>query len=148
MKTIQINKNNGFSLIEILVVMAIVGMLSQMTYWMYNMYVIRGQVSETFNLVTAPQRAVTMYYNEKGAFPTTLTDVSNTNFSTGKYIAEINLVEGASPTVLEVKFGNNANAEIAGQSILFIASESINNTVVWECQNATLNNAYTPSICK
>ncbi len=64
------NKNTkGFTLIELMIVVAIIGILAAIALPQYNNYVARTQVAEAFTLVGTVKQALTLYYQESGEFP-------------------------------------------------------------------------------
>ena len=72
-------KQKGFTLIELMIVVAIIGILAAIAMPQYNKYVARTQVAEAFTLLGPVKQALTLYYQETGKFPgspehTTLAD--------------------------------------------------------------------------
>ena len=64
------NKNaKGFTLIELMIVVAIIGILAAIALPQYNKYVARTQVAEAFALLGPVKQALTLYYQENGKFP-------------------------------------------------------------------------------
>jgi len=62
-------KQKGFTLIELMIVVAIIGILAAIAMPQYNKYVARTQVAEAFVLLGPVKRALTLYYQENGKFP-------------------------------------------------------------------------------
>jgi type IV pilus assembly protein PilA len=62
-------KQKGFTLIELMIVVAIIGVLVAIAIPQYNQYVARTQVAEAFALLGPVKQALTLYYQEKGEFP-------------------------------------------------------------------------------
>ena len=66
----QMNKNaKGFTLIELMIVVAIIGVLAAIALPQYKQYVARTQVAEAFALLGSVKQALTLYYQENGEFP-------------------------------------------------------------------------------
>ena len=64
------NKNaKGFTLIELMIVVAIIGILAAIAMPQYNKYIARTQVAEAFTLLGPVKQALTLYYQESGEFP-------------------------------------------------------------------------------
>ena len=64
------NKNaKGFTLIELMIVVAIIGILAAIALPQYNKYIARTQVAEAFTLLGPVKQALTLYYQENGNFP-------------------------------------------------------------------------------
>ena len=62
-------KQKGFTLIELMIVVAIIGILAAIAIPQYNQYVARTQVAEAFALLGPVKQALTLYHQEKGEFP-------------------------------------------------------------------------------
>ena len=62
-------KQKGFTLIELMIVVAIIGILAAIAMPQYNKYVARTQVAEAFTLLGPVKQALTLYYQESGKFP-------------------------------------------------------------------------------
>ena len=66
----MINKRHGFTIIELMIAIAIVGVLAAIAISAYQDYIKRAKVSEGIVLASQAKIAVTEYYQNKGAFPT------------------------------------------------------------------------------
>ena len=67
-------KQQGFTLIELMIVVAIIGILAAIAIPAYQDYTIRAQVSEGLNLSAGAKAAVAEYFMDSGNFPTTNTE--------------------------------------------------------------------------
>src|SRR5271156_2242393 len=93
MKTLQ----KGFTLIELMIVIAIIGILAAIAIPAYQNYTIRAQVTEGLSLAAGWKTAISEYYAQNGAFPTGSTtaaagaagSVSVTGASSGKYVSAV-----------------------------------------------------------
>ncbi|HEY2418981.1 MAG TPA: pilin [Steroidobacteraceae bacterium] len=142
MKTMQ----KGFTLIELMIVIAIIGILAAIAIPAYQNYTIRAQVTEGLNLADGWKTSVSEFYAQNGTFPASVTNTaasaSNTvmyalGASTGKYVSGITVVKGA----ITVTYSNTApyvaNKAIAGQTLALTPYLSANNDIVWVCGLAT-----------
>ena len=102
----------GFTLIELMIVVAIIGILAAIAIPAYQDYTIRAQVTEGVNLMAGAKAAVTEVYNDSGAFPTSNPTAGLPNKASikGSYVSG---VEVTTSGVIVATYGNKANSNIA-----------------------------------
>lgn len=88
----------GFTLIELMIVVAIVGILSAVALPAYQNYVIRAKLSRVQSTLYPIQTALAMYYQENAAFPNDVID-SNTLAAPGNLWTSIGLISGTAPSL-------------------------------------------------
>ena len=140
------NFQRGFTLIELMIVVAIIGILAAMALPAYQTYAIRAQVAEGLSLAGPLKNAVAAFYIDKGLYPVDNADagVEAANGYSGRYVNSIS-IRGA---VISIQYGNNANAQIADEAVTLTATGSLG-SVGWDCESAgTILNAYLPSACR
>jgi type IV pilus assembly protein PilA len=146
---------HGFTLIELMIVVAIIGILAAIAIPAYQDYTIRSQVSEGSVLADGVKTALTEFYNNKGTWPTVAASAGLEGSASinGKYVSQVD-VEGV-PGVIQATFsstGNqSANAKINGMVLAFSGyAASGDGTVKWNCNVAqtTLPNKYLPQVCR
>jgi type IV pilus assembly protein PilA len=146
MKKIQ----QGFTLIELMIVVAIIGILAAIAIPAYQDYTIRAQVTEGINLATGSKVAVTEYFQDKGSFPTTnsLAGVSAANTIKGKYVSSVTV--GAAG-IITVVYGGSApaNSELVGDTLIMTPTSAVGaGSVEWSCNLGTVVPKHRPSSCR
>ena len=131
MKSLQ----KGFTLIELMIVVAIIGILAAIAIPAYQDYTIRAQVTEGLNLAGAAKAAVAESFSNTGIAPATrtLAGMSATATDTnGKYVTSVNVTNGS----ITITYGNAANAALATQTLGLTPYETVDKSVAWRCGGA------------
>jgi len=143
MKNIQ----QGFTLIELMIVVAIIGILAAIAVPMYLDYTVRGQVAEGLNLASGAKAATTEYFQDAGTFPTNnsaagLADAADIQ---GKYVSTVTVADN----VITVQYGNDVNAKISGETVTFTADTTEPGSVLWVCESGgVIQDKHLPSSCR
>ncbi len=139
-------KQQGFTLIELMIVVAIIGILAAIAIPAYQDYTIRAQVSEGLNLTGACKAAVTEYYQDQGVFPgdNPTAGLEAAGNIRGKYTTQ---VEVTGLGVCNATYGNEANNNIVG-SILIMTPTDNTGSISWDCTSTTLENKWLPAACR
>ncbi len=139
MKTIQ----KGFTLIELMIVIAIIGILAAIAIPAYQNYTIRSQVTEGISMAAGWKTAISEYYAQNGSFPsgfTTIaagaaTKVSVTGASVGKYVGGIAV--NANGVIVVTYGGSQVSAKLSTLTLSFVPGTDANADVIWVCGTAT-----------
>ncbi|MBH6433491.1 pilin [Neisseria meningitidis] len=143
MNTLQ----KGFTLIELMIVIAIVGILAAVALPAYQDYTARAQVSEAILLAEGQKSAVTEYYLNHGTWPSNNSDagVATATDIKGKYVEKVEVAKGV---ITATMLSSGVNNEIKGKKLSLWAKRQ-DGSVKWFCgqpvtrdANAT-NNAVT-----
>lgn len=137
----------GFTLIELMITVAIVGILAAVALPAYQDYTVRGQVSEGFVLSGGVQTAIAEYYAQNGSFPASLGTIGLTD-PVGKYVSDIAEVGTATTGTITVTYGLGSNTKINGQTLTLTATDPGSGVINWACAPVTLAQKYVPSSCK
>jgi type IV pilus assembly protein PilA len=160
MKTIQ----KGFTLIELMIVVAIIGILAAIAIPAYQDYTVRAQVSEGLSLAAAAKAAIAETWIVRGNAPATRQQAgmsANATDTNGKYVDSVDVLDGQ----IVITFGNDANAAIAGDTIVLTPWQTQDQSVAWQCAAgdppadaiatigaggaaSSIEEQYTPSNCR
>jgi len=142
-------KQQGFTLIELMIVVAIIGILAAIAIPAYQDYTIRAQVSEGLNLSGGAKAAVTEYYQDRGSMPTSNTQagLAGATEIQGKYVDQVDV--GASG-VIEVQYGNDAHQVIDGAHLELTPDTTNAGSVAWICDTGApaIDNKHLPAACR
>ncbi len=142
----MVRKNSGFTLIELMIVVSIIGILAAIAIPVYQRYTIRTQVSEGLNLSSTARVAVTDFYMNTGAWPTgnTAAGLATPTEISGDFTAQVTVVDN----VINVQYGNSAHSEISGQTITLTGSAN-DGSVDWDCASAgVIQDENLPAACR
>jgi type IV pilus assembly protein PilA len=142
---IKNNKNKGFTLIELMITVAIVGILSAVALPAYQDYTIRAQVTEAVSVASSAKVFVNDHFTDKGVFPIDNADVGYPG-ATGKYITDVQIQGGATGDVVTT-FGGSSNVNLTGKTITLRATSNGTN-LEWQCFSVDIEDRYLPTICR
>lgn len=123
---------NGFTLIELMIVVAIIGILASLAIAAYQTYQVRAQVAEGISMATSAKTPIVDAFLQSGRPPADRTEAGMSPLATGsrgKYVASLGIVDGR----IDITFGHDAHAEIFGQTISFTPYTAGGNSVVFRC---------------
>jgi type IV pilus assembly protein PilA len=129
------NLQKGFTLIELMIVIAIIGILAAIAIPAYQDYTIRSQVSECLTLSGAAKTAVAESFSNSGVVPATRTTAgmsANATDTSGQYVVSVDVVGGE----IICTTGNNVNINAIGTLVLTPYATG-DNSVAWQCNSLT-----------
>ena len=162
-------KHKGFTLIELMIVVAIIGILAAVAIPQYQNYLARTQVAEALALIAPVKQSVAEYYSTNGEMPPTgsnikdITGLEATDFE-GSYVAGLEWASiapgmgmGADAAIF-VSFKSDAHPELATKVFLVCAHAEKNQPIQWNCatscggialvDTSTVDEKYLPNGCK
>lgn len=137
----------GFTLIELMIVVAIIGILAAVALPAYQDYTKRSHVSEGLALAGGAKTAVTEYYSDKGQWPTTNTLAGLAAAASIKGNAVNTVTVGASG-LITVAFNTKVEP---GKVLVLKPDASDGGSVKWDCKPAagtTVNVKFLPATCR
>jgi type IV pilus assembly protein PilA len=163
-------QENGFTLIELMIVVAIIGILASLAISAYQTYTVRAQVAEAINMGASAKVPVIDAYNNNGEPPADRSEAgmsANAVDSKGSYVSQVEIVTGR----VDVMMGNRAHADVSGLVISFTPYLTESGGIVWRCGAApqpantiplqdvgativstwvapTIDDRYLPSVCR
>jgi type IV pilus assembly protein PilA len=141
------NNQRGFTLIELMIVVAIIGILAALAIPAYLDYAIRSQVAHGINLASSAKVAVAEYYQDQGVYPgdNATAGLAPAGTIIGKYVTQVEIT-GAG--LIQVTFGGDVNTKILN-AVMTITPTNNDGSVSWACTgDATLVDKWLPPACR
>ena len=127
-------RHRGFTLIELMIVVAIIGILASIAIPAYQNYTIRAQLTEAFSLASELKGPIQEYRKERGRFPAdnAAAGLPSADKLIGNYVTRVDVHDGA----ISVTFGNFANTAVAGKVLTLqplVVTGSPASPMSWRC---------------
>lgn len=143
MKALQ----KGFTLIELMIVVAIIGILAAVAIPAYQDYTARAQMTEAVELMAGGKTPLAEWFADKGGWP--LVPASVMSSLTGKYVATIGGAQGATTSTYALratmKVAGSVNAAIATMTATLTTTDG---GKTWKCAKGTVGDKYLPAACR
>jgi type IV pilus assembly protein PilA len=139
----------GFTLIELMIVVAIIGILAAFAIPAYQDYIARTQMAEAVELLSGGKTPMAEFHADKGRWPGGAASVMGT--TQGKYVNSISIAGGSATTnpitLMATMKSTGVNGSISGKTVQLVSTDGTQ----WVCQQGASNgvdNKYLPASCK
>ena len=142
--------SRGFTLIELMIVVAIIAILAAIAISQYQDYVIRTQVSEGSSLSDGVKTAVAEFYQFRGRLPPNnqSAGLPSSSSISGEYVSSVTVHSGFNGRIGAHLQGTKANANlITSSAILLFSPLTHAGSIEWRCKSVSIRQKWCPSSC-
>jgi len=143
-------QQKGFTLIELMIVIAIIGILAAIAIPAYQDYTIRSKVSEGLNLSGAAKLAVSETYDSNGKFSAANNSsygLPSANSIAGNYVASVGVTNTQGQITITYK-NSGVGTGADGATIIMTPNTSSPGAMGWNCTGGTMPNKFRPATCR
>ncbi len=143
------NMQKGFTLIELMIVVAIIAILAAIAIPAYQDYIIRSQVSEGATLTDGAKTAVAEFYSNKGTFPTNneSAGLAPAGSIQGSYVSEVEVNGGIITATFASTSPQKANNKINNKTFV-LSPVATGGSTTWTCNGGDVDPKYLPTSCR
>ena len=135
------NRSKGFTLIELMVVIAVIGILASIAAPLYQDYTRRSHIVEGLSLTAGARLAMAEYYSANGDWPNSNAEAGLSDDIVGTSVKSVSVDSG----VISVTF----NARVAEDAVLLMTGLNIDGSVTWSCTaGSNMQERWLPVSCR
>jgi type IV pilus assembly protein PilA len=134
----------GFTLIELMIVVAIIGILAAVALPAYQDYTVRAKVSEVILAASSAKTAVAEAAQVNSAMPASLTIDSQSS----NWVASVAYTQTSTSVGVITVTTSTRDSKISGVNVTITGTLQGNGQVTWECRPGTIDAKYLPASCK
>ncbi len=141
----QQHKQQAFTLVEIMIVVAIIGILAMIAIPAYSDFTVRSKVSEGLSLASGAKTSVMEYYMTQGKWPVnnTVAGLPHAEKIQGDFVRSVSIQDNQ----VVVTFGDGAGLDLTGKALVMAADDK-EGSIVWSCKAGDIENKYLPPNCR
>ncbi len=144
----MIKNQQGFTLIELMIVVAIIGILAAIAIPAYQDYTVRAKISEVMVIASKDKGSASEYYISLNTMPTSADAAGvSTNAGQSNYISAIGFANTTGTATITYTLANLVG-EANGETIIFVGTGNSSTGVQWDCSTGSVNGKYLPAACR